>query len=66
MKLPRERFEYSAIVDRKPVRLPKGARIAVWTIVNVEEWDIQGPMPRAVIPPPGGAKIGRASCRERV
>ena len=54
MKLPRERFEYSAIVDRKPLKLPKGARVAVWTIVNVEEWDIEKPMPRTVIPPPQG------------
>ncbi len=54
MKLPRERFDYSAIVDRRPLRLPKRARVAVWTIVNVEEWDIQGPMPRTVLPPPAG------------
>ena len=54
MKLPRERFDYSAIVDRKPLKLPKGARVAVWTIVNVEEWDIEKPMPRTVIPPPQG------------
>ncbi|MGH8059613.1 MAG: polysaccharide deacetylase family protein, partial [Candidatus Entotheonellia bacterium] len=57
MKLPRERFDYSAIVDREPLRLPQGARVAVWTIVNVEEWDIQGPMPRAVLPAPGGAHV---------
>jgi peptidoglycan/xylan/chitin deacetylase (PgdA/CDA1 family) len=29
----------------------------VWTIVNVEEWDIQGPMPRTVLPPPSGAQV---------
>ena len=46
MKLPRERFEYSAMVERRPVGLPAGARIAVWTIVNVEEWNIEAPMPR--------------------
>ena len=34
-KLPRERVPYSAIVDRPPLRLPGGARMAVWTIVNV-------------------------------
>jgi len=55
--LPKERFDYSAIVDRKPVRLPGGARIAVWTIVNVEEWDISGPMPRTVLTPPAGAQV---------
>ncbi|PYN09764.1 MAG: polysaccharide deacetylase, partial [Candidatus Rokuibacteriota bacterium] len=54
MRLPRERFEYSAIRDRQPWKLPRGARIAVWTIVNVEEWDIEKPMPRQVIPAPAG------------
>jgi peptidoglycan/xylan/chitin deacetylase (PgdA/CDA1 family) len=29
----------------------------VWVIVNVEEWDIQGPMPRTVLPPPSGAQV---------
>jgi allantoinase len=56
MRLPRERFDYSAIVDRKPLKLPGGARIAVWTIVNVEEWDIEGPMPRGVLTPPAGTQ----------
>ncbi len=49
-----ERYDYSAIVDRKPLKLPKGARVAVWTIVNVEEWDITQPMARTVLPPPQG------------
>ena len=55
----RERYDYSAIVDRKPLKLPKGARVAVWTIVNVEEWDITQPMARTVLPPPGvgGSRI---------
>jgi peptidoglycan/xylan/chitin deacetylase (PgdA/CDA1 family) len=48
------RFDYLPIVDRKPMKLPKGARVAVWVIVNVEEWDIQKPMARTVLPPPGG------------
>jgi allantoinase len=55
-RLPRERFDYSAMVDRKPLKLPGGARIAVLTIVNVEEWDIEGPMPRGVLTPPAGAQ----------
>ena len=55
MRLPRERFDYSAMVDRKPLKLPGGARLAVLTIVNVEEWDIEGPMPRGVLTPPAGA-----------
>ncbi len=57
MKLPHERFDYSAIADRKPWRLPKGARIAVWTIVNVEEWDIEKPMARQYLTAPQGVTV---------
>ena len=52
--IPAQRYSYSPIVDRVPIRLPGGARIAVWTIVNVEEWDINSPLPRTVLPHPGG------------
>ena len=55
--MPWDRFPYSPMSGRQPWTLPNGARIAVWTIVNVEEWDIQGPMPRTVLPPPGGASV---------
>ena len=41
--------------QRQPLRLPDGARIAVVTVVNVEEWDTSRPMPRGVLPPPAGA-----------
>ena len=41
--LPNERLSYSAIIDRPPLALPGGARLAVWVIVNVEEWDIACP-----------------------
>jgi allantoinase len=57
VRLPRERFDYSAIVDRRPWKLPKGARIAVWTIVNVEEWDIEKPMARQYLTAPQGVSI---------
>jgi len=53
-KTPRERITYSAIVDRPRLKLPGSARMVIWPIVNVENWDIQGPMPRAVLPPPMG------------
>jgi peptidoglycan/xylan/chitin deacetylase (PgdA/CDA1 family) len=53
--LPRERVPYSAIVDRPPLALPDGGRIAVWTIVNVEEWAIERAMPRTVLAPPMSA-----------
>lgn len=52
--LPRERVPYSPIVDRPPLKLPGGARIAVWTIVNLEVWDIARAMARQVIPAPTG------------
>jgi peptidoglycan/xylan/chitin deacetylase (PgdA/CDA1 family) len=57
MKLPRERVPYSAIVDRPRLELPGGARLAVWTIVNVEEWSIERPMPRTVLSPPHGQPL---------
>jgi len=52
--LPNERLAYSAIADRPLLVLPDGARLAVWVIVNVEEWDIRQPMPRTVLSPPAG------------
>ena len=54
MRLPHERFDYSAIADRPPWKLPRGARIAVWTIVNIEEWDIEKAMPRQYLTAPQG------------
>jgi allantoinase len=51
---PRERCEYSAIVDRPPLKLPGGARLVFWTIVNYEVWDIARPMARQVLPAPTG------------
>lgn len=59
MLQPRERVPYSAIVDRPPLKLPGGGRIAVWTIVNVEEWAIERPMPRTVLSPPMSATSGQ-------
>ena len=52
--LPRERSEFSAIVDRPPLKLPGNNRIVIWTIVNYEVWDIGKPMARQVIPAPTG------------
>jgi peptidoglycan/xylan/chitin deacetylase (PgdA/CDA1 family) len=51
---PHKRVPFSAIVDRPPLNLPDGARMVVWTIVNVENWSIENPMPRSVLPPPMG------------
>ncbi|MGP1355078.1 polysaccharide deacetylase family protein [Roseicyclus sp.] len=52
--LPSDRVPFSAIVDRPPMELPGKARIIVWTIVNLEVWDISRPMARQVIPAPTG------------
>ena len=52
--LPRERVDYSAIVDRPALKLPGGARLVFWTIVNLEVWDISKPMARQVLSPPTG------------
>ena len=54
---PRERLPYSAIIDRPRLPLPNNGRIAVWTIVNVEEWSIDYPMPRQVLSPPRGEPL---------
>jgi allantoinase len=51
---PTERISYSPISERRPLKLPDGKRMAVWVIVNVEEWDINSPMPRTVLTPPAG------------
>jgi len=51
---PRDRFEYSALPQRKPWKLPGDARIAVYTVVNIEEWDIEKPVAREYVTAPAG------------
>jgi len=53
----RRRVPYEPIHRRRPLKLPGDARVAVWTIVNVENWSPAGPMPRAVLPPPMGQPL---------
>jgi allantoinase len=57
VKVEKERAEYSAIIDRKPVKLPGGARLGVWFIINVEKWDINATMARSVLPAPQGVTV---------
>ena len=52
-----ERIPYQAIVDRPRLTLPDGGRLAVWVIVNVEEWRIENSMPRTILPPPMGQPL---------
>jgi hypothetical protein len=53
----RARLPYEPITQRRKLELPGKARVAVWTIVNVENWEPTGPMPRAVLPPPMGQPL---------
>jgi allantoinase len=52
--LPNERLAYSPIVGRPKLALPGGAKLAVWVIVNIEEWNPRETMPRTVLTPPAG------------
>ncbi|SDS02700.1 Polysaccharide deacetylase [Brevibacterium sandarakinum] len=51
---PSDRLDYSAISERPPRTLPNGKKVAVWVIVNIEEWSDEEPMPRTVLSPPAG------------
>jgi len=53
----RARLAYAPIHRRPTLKLPDNARVAVWTIVNVENWSPSGAMPRAVLPPPMGQPL---------
>src|SRR5271170_6332659 len=53
-KSVRGRLTYTPIHRRPALKLPNNARVAVWTIVNVENWSPQAAMPRTVLPPPMG------------
>lgn len=52
-----ERAPYQAIIDRPKLTLPGGGRLAIWIVVNVEEWSIERPMPRTVLPAPMGQTL---------
>ncbi len=52
-----DRIPYQAIVDRPKLTLPGNKRVAVWCILNVEEWRIERNMPRTVLSPPMGQPL---------
>ncbi|HEV7619931.1 MAG TPA: polysaccharide deacetylase family protein [Burkholderiaceae bacterium] len=56
-RTPKQRLGYSAITDRPRLKLPGDARVVVWPVVNVEDWDIARPMARQVLPAPTGAAV---------
>jgi allantoinase len=53
----RKRLDYAPIHRRPALKLPGNARVAVYTIVNVENWTPTGAMPRAVLSPPMGQPL---------
>lgn len=54
--LPTDRIKYTPIMNRPILSLPGNARLAVWLIVNIEEWSILETMPRTVLTPPAGGQ----------
>ena len=54
MTLPRDRLPYSSPFTRPPLKLPGKARMIVWSVVNIEEWEITRPMARQLSQPPMG------------
>jgi hypothetical protein len=51
------RVPYQAQVDRPKLTLPGGKKLALWVILNVEEWRIENAMPRTVLSPPMGQPL---------
>mgnify|MGYP001458778875 CR=1 FL=1 len=60
---PRDRIDYSAMADRAPLKLPDGKRVAVWVIVNIENWDVEKPMARTVLPVTPSVAVPILPCR---
>jgi hypothetical protein len=54
---PEQRLRYAAPSDRPRTTLPGGKTVAVWPVVNVENWLIDNPMPRQVLVAPTGAAL---------
>ena len=54
---PTTRLQYQASIDRPRLQLPDGGRVAVFIVVNVEDWDIARAMPRQVLTAPQGASV---------
>ncbi len=54
---PADRLDYAAPFDRPPRPGPDGAKVLVFLVVNVEEWGIERPMPRQVLPAPTNAPV---------
>ena len=53
----RERIPSEPIAERPQLKLPVGAKVAVYTIVNVENWPPTHAMPRTTLPAPMGQPL---------
>jgi peptidoglycan/xylan/chitin deacetylase (PgdA/CDA1 family) len=51
---PRQRIDYSSPFTRPALKLPGKGRLIVWSVVNIEEWEITRPMARQLSPAPQG------------
>lgn len=51
------RADYSAIYDRPALPHPDGVRVLIWPVINVEQWDINSPMARTILPTPQGRDV---------
>ena len=54
---PRDRFNYSSPFTRPKLKLPGKGRIIVWSVVNIEEWEITRPMARQLSIAPQGQSV---------
>jgi len=57
MRFPRDRYAYSSPFTRPKLTLPGNGRIVVWSVVNIEEWEITRPMARQISQPPMGTTV---------
>ena len=56
-QIPRERAPFVPIVDRPVMKVPNNGRIIIWSVVNLEVWDISRPMARQMVPAPSGQAL---------
>jgi adenosine deaminase len=54
---PRDRFDYSSPFTRPKLKLPGKGRMIVWSVVNIEEWEITRPMARQLSIAPQGQSV---------
>ena len=54
MKSPDQRFDFTPMNHRPRWSLPNGNRMAVYCVVNIEEWNIDWPVPREYVTSPAG------------